>query len=155
MSGDTIWWGGRKAQQDEDSVGLQSDSSDPTTSNPRSNLGRGSSLSFRGEVAVSEVLISLSDNGMTLDSVKYHGVLSDGTEYESMNLLEAASQETSLGLVAPDHLVPDALDSPHQGRWWTKNIFSDGSQLFHAGEGFNVWNYVVMEKEVEPSSASK
>jgi hypothetical protein len=148
-SGDTLWWGGRNSRHDADSTESQRTKIHPTTPSLRSSLGRGSSLSFRGEVAVSEVLISLSNNGMTLDSVKYHGVLSDGTEYESMNLLEAASRETSLGLVAPDHLVPDTFDSPHQGQWWTKNIFSDGSQLFHAGEGFNVWNYVVMGKGVE------
>ena len=94
---------------------------------------------------MSEVLVSLSDHGQSLDSVRYHGVLSDGMEYESMNLLDAASQNTTLGQVAPDELVPAVLDSPHQGRWWTKSIFSDGSHLFHAGEGFNVWNYVVPE----------
>ncbi|KAG7349637.1 calcineurin-like phosphoesterase [Nitzschia inconspicua] len=144
-SGDTLWWDGMNDERNE--MGLN-----PTS---RSNLGRGNSLSFRGDVAVSEVLISLSKNGTSLDSVKYHGKLSDGTDYESLNLLEAASLQTTLGQVAPEHMVPDTLDSPHQGRWWTKNIFSDGSQLFHAGEGFNVWNYVVMQKEVETVSPTK
>jgi Calcineurin-like phosphoesterase len=109
-SGDTVWWGDNINSNDKD--GLES-----KVSIGRSNLGRGRSLSFRGDVAVSEVLISLSNRGTSLDSVKYHGVLSDGTEYESLNLLEAASLKTTLGQVAPDHLVPDTLDSPHQGRW--------------------------------------
>jgi hypothetical protein len=154
-SGDTLWWGGGNSQDDADSVESREEKTFSRTTDIRSNIGRGSSMSFRGEVAVSEVLISLSNNGLSLDSVIYHGVLSDGTEYESMNLLEAASRKTSLGLVAPDHLVPDAVGSPHQGRWWTKNIFSDGSQLLHAGEGFNVWNYVVSGSGVESTSASK
>jgi hypothetical protein len=163
-SGDTIWWyennnnnnnnNQKKTSEMEHSRdGTTSVSSTMTTSQRRSNLGRGNALSFRGDVAVSEVLVSLSDHGQSLDSVKYHGVLSDGTEYESMNLLDAASQNTTLGQVAPDELVPGVLDSPHQGRWWTKSIFSDGSHLFHAGEGFNVWNYVV-QKVNSPSSST-
>jgi hypothetical protein len=124
-SGDTIWYDHKNmtAKQQEQ----------------RTNLGRGNAVSFRGDVAVSEVLLELS--GGTLQNVKYHGVLSDGTEYETVNFLDLAENST-IGRVAPDHLVPSELDSPHQGRWWTKSIFSDGSHLFHAGEGFNVWNFV-------------
>jgi hypothetical protein len=140
-SGDTVWWQGSNADSELMSDGAASS----PESTGRSNLGRGNSLSFRGDVAVSEVLISLSNHGKNLDSVQYHGVLSDGMEYESVNLLNAASN-TTLGRVAPDHMVPAPSDSPHQGRWWTKNIFSDGSRLFYAGEGFNVWNYFVSEK---------
>lgn len=109
----------------------------------RTNIGRGDALSFRGEHAVSEVLVHISidaDDASTLDSVTYHGVLSDGREYETVNLLDHTDNST-IGQVAPEELVPSELDSPHQGRWWTKSIFSDGSLLFHAGEGFNVWNY--------------
>jgi hypothetical protein len=124
-SGDTIW-------HSTDMDGPQ-----------RTNLGRGEAVSFRGDVAVSEVLLRL--RGDTLQSVQYHGVLSDGTEYETVNLLDHAHNST-IGQVAPDHLVPSELDSPHQGRWWTKSIFSDGSHLFHAGEGFSVWNFVSKPK---------
>ncbi|KAL3917074.1 MAG: hypothetical protein SGILL_004882 [Bacillariaceae sp.] len=145
-SGDTVWWQGGKGESELMSDGAAS--SPESTS--RRNLGRGTSLSFRGDVAVSEVLVSLSNNGNTLGSIKYHGILSDGTAYESVNLLDAGSN-TTLGKVAQDHVVPSAPDSPHQGQWWTKNIFSDGSQLFHAGEGFNVWNYFVPQDEKEPA----
>ena len=79
-------------------------------------------------------------SGGIIESVKYHGVLSDGQEYETVNLLDHTHNST-IGQVAPMDMVPSELDSPHQGRWWTKSIFSDGSQLFHAGQGFNVWNY--------------
>ncbi|CAJ1953663.1 unnamed protein product [Cylindrotheca closterium] len=128
-SGDTIWI---QNKNDEDG--------------DRSNIGRGESLSFRGEHAVSEVLVSISvddqnQNASRLDSVICHGVLSDGREYETVNLLDHKNNST-IGKIAPDAAVPSISDSPHQGRWWTKTIFSNGSSLFHAGEGFNAWNYI-------------
>ena len=105
----------------------------------KSNLGRGSSTSFRGEVAISEVLIKLGLGG-SLESLTYHGVLSDGTEYQTVNLVNHDGSSATIGQAAPEHLVPSQSDSPHQGRWWTKSIFSDGSHLFYAGDGFNIWN---------------
>mmetsp|Transcript_19255 Transcript_19255/g.47617 ORF Transcript_19255/g.47617 Transcript_19255/m.47617 type:complete len:639 (-) Transcript_19255:204-2120(-) len=117
----------------------------------RSNIGRGESLSFRGEHAVSEVLVTISvddetQNASQLESVVYHGVLSDGREYETVNLLDHKHNST-IGQIAPDAAVPSISDSPHQGRWWTKSIFSNGSSLFHAGEGFLVWNYVSKQED--------
>lgn len=117
----------------------------------RSNLGRGNSFSFRGDVAVSEVLVELSKGATTLNSVTYHGVLSDGTKYESVNILDADSYSYSqhhntsnlIGQVAPDFLVPKN-QSPHEsGRWWSKSIFRDGSHLYYAAEGYRVWNYFI------------
>ena len=163
-SGDTMWFhhdDGHNSNKNT-KVGDDDDDDDddviPENMVPgarRSNLGQGNSLSFRGDVAVSEVLVEISKGGTTLDSVRYHGVLSDGTEYESVNLLDADSHSqqnstssssscNTLGQVAPDFLVPTASDSPHEdGRWWTKGICSDGSHLYYAGEGYNVWNYIV------------
>jgi len=118
----------------------------------RSTLGRGNSVSFRGEAAVSEVLVELGKGGESLESVRYHGVLSDGTEYETVNLLGGGDDDDvdggvssigSIGQVAPTSMVPDPSDSPHGGRWWTKGICRDGSRLYYAGEGYNVWNYIV------------
>ena len=135
-SGDINWWHGKGRDGDN------GNDNEHSTSKRRTNLGRGSSVSFRGDVCVSEVLVSLDDFGDSLKSVKYHGVLSDGQEYESVNLLDPACQNMTIGQVAPENMVPSELDSPHQGRWWTKSIFSDGSHLFHAGEGFHVWNFM-------------
>ena len=121
----------------------------------RSNLGRGNSISFRGETAVSEVLVELSNGATTLESILYHGVLSDGTKYESIDLLGADDTDSddndkpwtksfdSVGQVAPECMVPNPLNSPHEGRWWTKGICRDGSRLYYAGEGYDVWNYIV------------
>lgn len=125
-SGDTIWY-------DDDNVTAKEAM--------RTNSGQGKASSFRGDVAVSEVLLELGAFGSMLKSVKYHGVLSDGTEYETINLLDHG-ENSMIGQVAPDHLVPSEKESPHQGRWWLKSVFSDGSHLFYAGEGFDVWNFV-------------
>jgi hypothetical protein len=134
-SGETIW----HHHEDDDNDGEYDDSRNEMVGAPRrTNLGRGHSVSFRGDVAVSEILIHLK--GETLESVAYHGVLSDGSEYETVNLL-THGKNTTIGQVAPEHSVPSELDSPHQGRWWTKSILSDGSHLYHAGEGFRIWNF--------------
>jgi len=122
----------------------------------RSNLGRGKSISFRGETAVSEVLVELSKGATSLESIRYHGVLSDGTEYESVDLLgDEQNVEASIGQVAPPALVPDPSNSPHEGRWWTKGICRDGSRLYYAGEGYNVWNYIVSPDTIESDGAKR
>ena len=137
-SGETIWVPNEKGEEH------------------RTNIGLGESLSFRGEHAVSEVLVTISVDGKgenatsQLESVVYHGVLSDGTSYETVDLLDHKHNST-IGQVAPEAVVPSISDSPHQGRWWTKSIFSDGSSLFHAGEGFIVWNYL-SKKQTQTSS---
>eukprot|EP00536_Pseudo-nitzschia_multiseries_P013713 jgi/Psemu1/261633/estExt_Genewise1Plus.C_6030021 len=145
-SGDTKWF---------------HDERNSTSPENRSNLGRGNSISFRGDTAVSEVLVELSGETLSLASVRYHGVLSDGTEYESVNLLDAgdyedaaASAATFLGRVAPTHMVPDPSHSPHEGRWWTKGICRDGSHLYYAGEGYNVWNYIVSPSDQDETNST-
>lgn len=128
----------------------------------KKNLGRGTAKSSRGDATVSEVLIKLSKGAASLESVLFHGVLSDGTKYESVDLLDADysadSAENndgnndpvffgSMGQVAPKSVVPDPSISPHGGRWWTKGIFRDGSRLYYAGEGIEIWNYIVSPSE--------
>jgi len=134
----------------------------------RSNLGRGNSISFRGETAVSEVLVELSKGATSLQSIRYHGVLSDGTEYESVDLLGADDVDNeelfrndpkstislgSVGQVAPTSMVPDPSDSPHEGQWWMKGKCRDGSRLFYAAEGYSVWNYIVSPGRSEGDDA--
>ena len=137
-SGDTIWYNNYD----------NGDSNEMGKDGPRNNLGRGNSVSFRGDFAVTEVLLELnnapspsSNTSSKLQSVIYHGILSDGTKYGTVNLLSYA-HNSSIGQVAPDDLVPSAIESPHNGQWWTKSIFADGTHLFHAGKGFHVWNFI-------------
>lgn len=113
------------------------------------NLGRGDSLSGRGNIATSEVLIlqDCRESGKILN-VQFHGTLSDGTEYDTCSLyLEQSSSSLhshlEVGTLASGPFVPDASKSPHNGPWWTRAAFLDGSYMLTAGEGFDVWNYVV------------
>ena len=185
-SSETIWYDPNlqeeKKDDGDDKVGT------PIT---KTNLGTGKiSKSFRGDVAVTEVLLTVSaatatttssSNGdlfdankfdddsnieISLHAVEYHGVLSDGTEYETRNLLDCDREQFGIGQVAPDRLVSESISSidgksthPHQsGKWWIKHRFShedDGddedesstSYLLHAGEGFNDWNWIVQGQQ--------
>jgi hypothetical protein len=142
----------------------------------RHNLGRGTARSFRGDVAVTEVLIELDRaHENDLLDVRYHGVLSDGTAYETDNFLSLSVTPTVLypkggdsllkddsspplpvvGQVAPSGWVPPADQSPHSGsQWWTKAILKDGSYVFQAAEGFDRWNLVVSPSSF-PTSVEK
>lgn len=151
-SGETIWHHHDDDDNDDDENEREMVGRPSSSSCRRTNLGRGESLSFRGEVAVSEILIHVK--GETLESLTYHGVLSDGSEYESVNLM-THGKNTTIGQAAPEHLVPSEFDSPHQGRWWTKSILNDGSHLFHAGEGFRIWNFLSSHTTTIPSPQSK
>ena len=136
---------------DDSATKVSETKTDQTTQ--RRNLGRGDAKSFRGSVAVSEVLIELDDETNDLLGVRYHGVLSDGMEYEHTLFEESPSSEDpppdddeilqrlTVGKVTPDSWAPAIDQSPHRGRWWTKAIFKDGSHLLYATEGFKTWNY--------------
>ena len=97
------------------------------------------------------MLVKLSSGTLALHSVLYHGVLNDGTAYESLNLVAAteggttASDATSasVGGRAPAAMVPEPAHSPHKGHWWTKGICRDGAHVYYAEEGYAVWNYLV------------
>ena len=152
-SGDTMWYhlpnssnenNDNDNDNDQTTMQQQQQIQQQQQQQQRANLGRGNVYSFRGEVAVSEVLLEINSQH-ELTSVKYHGVLSDGTEYETINLIRSPHQDdvVSIGQIAPESLVPAEDESPHQGPWWTKMIFSNGSYLFHGAEGFRVWNYMI------------
>jgi hypothetical protein len=123
----------------------------PGDSSRRENVGRGDSLSGRGPVAVSEVIIEqCSQSGKVLDAY-CHGTLSDGTDYrtEGLEFDSAArgpqdSDDLVVGTLASGPLVPDESESPHAGPWWTRAVLSpDGSTLLTAGKGFEKWNRIL------------
>jgi hypothetical protein len=128
-SGDVIWW-----------------------NNQRQNLGRGDSLSGRGPVAVSEVLLE-QVHGHTVDAF-CHGILCDGSPYRSISLQNmdcctsiVRQHPSRLPVGMPLH--PDScsrLDhpcAPHKGHWWTQAALDNGKYLLAAGSGFQFWNWEI------------
>jgi hypothetical protein len=124
----------------------------PNTPDPRMNLGRGTGAGFRGDVAVTEVLVELDlkESGGVLEKVYWHGVLSDGTLYETSNLLDQ-DDNTRTGTIASGDWVPSKEETPEQTKWWTKIQGRDGFSLITTAKGYNVTNYVVEG----PGAASK
>jgi hypothetical protein len=113
----------------------------------RENHGRGSSRSGRGMVAVSEVLIEqCTTTGRVLD-VYTHGVISDGTEYESISLDMDGSRSNdklTVGKLAPPDLAATCTSEKQEtGPWWVKSAFKDGSYMLDTGNGFQKCNRIV------------
>ena len=110
----------------------------------RSAPGREGSLSGRGKRAVSEVLLTQNVKTGEIVEAICHGILSDGTEYETHPLPwrdEETDQDPRVGCIAQGSRVPS--DSPHNGPWWTRAAFKDSSRLLVAGEAYDVWNLIV------------
>lgn len=108
------------------------------SSTERVGLGRGSRLNFgRGDVAFSETLITFCSETCELDSVKMHGCLSDGSSYETRNLLDTDNDDTKLigrpvGKITTNNEVKDAL-------FWVKSKIGK-DYLLSSGKGFSVFN---------------
>jgi hypothetical protein len=127
-SGDVLWWNSTNA---DDS---------------RSNRGREGSLSARGRHAVSEVLLTQCLETGQIEEAFCHGVLSDGSPYESKPLSwheTEDNEELVVGCLAQGGNTPTEDESPHQGPWWTRAALQDGSHLLAAGSGYQAWNHIV------------
>ena len=154
-SGDTHWTG-EEVNDDNNNP------SNPTVK--RKNLGRGTSLSGRGDVAVSEVLMEqCCDSGEVL-SLKTHGVLSDGNQYESVNFMDSTNPDvkamigkqvgnsTELVFENGDTFPQNDEDNQNKTRdWWVKSKLKDGSFFLSSGEGWNVYNSIA--KKIEKSAS--
>ena len=99
----------------------------------RENPGREGARSGRGPNAVSEVIFELDEEGNVVQSY-CHGVLSDGTEYETKPL--GSESKLPVGQLAP-HSTPD-------DPWWVRAAFMDGTHLLSQGSGFDAWNRIVV-----------
>lgn len=130
-SGDTKWFHSSHSEHSGDE---------------RENPGRGQHPGFRGEIAVSETLVSMNKTDQILD-VRWHGVLNDGTTYESSSLPFSCdtSDETdgSIGTLSQGDWVPKEEDTPHNTRWWTKAHLDDESTLLTTAKGYDVHNCIV------------
>lgn len=107
----------------------------------RRNRGRGTARSGRGDVAVSEILIEQCPTTGTVVRAFAHGVLSDGTEYETLPLAFGASltQAEQFGQLASGE-APASKDTPHGQPWWRRAVLTDGSLLLSSGQGYDATN---------------
>jgi hypothetical protein len=114
----------------------------------RHNPGRESSRTGRGRHAVSEVLIEQCVVTGKLLEVSFHGVLSDGSNYETKPLPLAVTQvdqstsSLAIGTLARTCAAMRASCSVRD-LWWTRAELKDGEFLVSRGEGFNVWNQIL------------
>mmetsp|Transcript_26481 Transcript_26481/g.58053 ORF Transcript_26481/g.58053 Transcript_26481/m.58053 type:complete len:658 (-) Transcript_26481:32-2005(-) len=112
----------------------------------RISKGRGSSVSGRGDVAVCEVLIDQCIDSDYVSSTVLHGVLSDGSKFESVNLFDV-EEDSDLSLVGTlldrkDFVFEGSVrdDSGEEMDWWVKSKLTDGSFLVSTGKGYEVSN---------------
>ena len=118
--------------------------------NNRENTGKGESISFRGDAAVSEVLLKQWVGSGKIYSVGSHGVLSDGTAYDSDNLYGSDEGNAMIGtLVDRKKLVFEEFvqdDSNDEVDWFVRSKLEDGSFLISSGRGIEVFNSIATKR---------
>jgi hypothetical protein len=116
--------------------------------NGRMNLGRGYSVSGRGDVAVSEVLLEQRTRNESICGITSHGIMSDGSSYESINFQEERGNMIGK-LVDRDKLSFEGIvqdDSCDEVEWFVKSKFKDSTYLVSTGKGYEVFNSIATRK---------
>ena len=98
----------------------------------------------------SETLVEMNERGEILN-VSWHGVLSDGTSYQSAPLPLTKDDENTtdklndnrIGTVAQGDWVPEESETPHQTKWWTKTHLDNETTLLTTAKGYDVHNCLV------------
>jgi len=105
------------------------------------SLGRGLLTSGRGEVAFSEPIIQLCPTTQNANSIKIHGCLSDGSYYETSDIMDANNEDNLLlGRKLGQHEFEDKESGDtKEGMFWVKGKVGDNHLVSH-GKGFNVLN---------------
>lgn len=117
------------------------------SSTKTNSLGRGSRPNGRGEVAVSETLMTFCQRTGKLTSVKIHGYLSDGSKYETSNLLDVDDKQVGRSLLNElSYTDKDTKEGADTNFWVKAKIGED--YLLSAGKGFRVWNTLVHHNEL-------
>jgi len=113
----------------------------------RKNVGRGTSVSGRGDVCVSEIILEQRGTGR-ISSVFSHGTLSNGERYESKNFLDdddnVIGREVDRERFSFEGSVQD--DSCDKIKWFVKSKFLDGEYLVSTGKGYEVFNSIAKQK---------
>ena len=109
----------------------------------RVSLGRGSRPNGRGEIAVSETLITFCQNTGKLKSIKINGYLSDGSHYETNNLLDV-SDDNNKHVGRPFRSI--GYDGKESKSFWVKAKIGR-EYLLSAGKGFHVWNATILQMQ--------
>ena len=112
------------------------------------SLGRGSRPNGRGEVAVSETLITFCQRTSKVKSVNIHGCLSDGSEYETNNLLDVDDEQIGRPLLRELSYTDKDTEEVRDMQFWVKTKI-DQDYLLSAGKGFHVWNTLLNHNELE------
>jgi hypothetical protein len=115
------------------------------------SLGRGLRPNGRGEVAFSETLITCCQDTGKLKSLKIHGCLSDGSNYETNNLLDVDDEDNQhIGKPLVKKLAytgKDTKEAKDMDFWVKAKIGQD--YLLSAGKGFHVWNTLLHRNELK------
>ncbi len=119
----------------------------------RKNLGKGNCLSSRGEAAVTEVLIEQLVEDQSVSNLKCHGVLSDGTVYESVNFFDNSRHlnDPQIGqLVDGKKLSCEGMDQQDESDddldWWVRSKFENGEYLVSSAKGYSAYNSIAHPK---------
>ncbi|GKY93283.1 hypothetical protein MPSEU_000295800 [Mayamaea pseudoterrestris] len=111
----------------------------------RHNFGRGTARSGRGNTAVTEVLIEQSQRTSRVLDVFSHGVMSDGTSFETCGLYQDLPADFVVGTAAAGLHLPPQIGGD-KSPWWTKAALKDGSFLMSTGKEYDCWNYALKLK---------
>lgn len=111
----------------------------------------------------SELVIDQCIETGELNDVHYHGVLSDGSMYESTNLMTCSPDSKYIGKILDENMFDivgctiahrgdpskntDTSDDFQPKRWWVKCKLKSGEYLVTSGKGYNIWNAIAILKQ--------
>jgi len=116
--------------------------------NKRRNLGRATSPSGRGDVAVTEVLMEQCVVTGSIQGVVCHGKLSDGSSYQSVDYFS----DTQIGKLVDKrkYIFEGSSQDEEQDEemeWWIKTKFLNGKYLVSSSKGYSVSNSIVSRRK--------